>query len=249
MKSRSVYYIPLIALFVLAVVYQARTTDRRLRYLLRVTDAVEWPIDTRYASRVIGFVSPGAAEAGASKGDVIVSVNGRPFTGTGVLADSLAAARPGDSLNVVVTREGSAEEVNLTIPLIQRSDSPAGIKDWLLTGVIFIVMPNFCLLLGFWVAALRPRDHLAWLLLGLMLSFGQLGTGFDLTAWSGLTRDVAAFYYSLFESAWPIWMLLFGIYFPERLEVERRVPWLKWILIVPLAVFAIAHAIGTSWEQ
>ena len=36
-------------------------------------------------------------------------------------------------------------------------------------------------------------------------------------------------------------MLLFGIYFPERLNFDRRFPFLKWIMIVPLAVAGIAN--------
>lgn len=243
MKSRRAFYIPLAVLFIVAVVYQARTTERRIRYLMRTPDTVEWPIDTGLGSRVISYISMRAAAAGARTGDVLVSVNGRPYTGSGILADACAAARPGDSLSVVVSREGSAEELNLSIPVTGPSEDTASVTEWLLTGVLYVALPNFCLLLGFWVAVLRPRDHLAWILLGLMLSFGELGSGFDPVAWPGPMRYVAAAYYTFFESAWPIWMLLFGIYFPERLALDRKVPWFKWLLIVPLTFFAIAHVI------
>ena len=44
-------------------------------------------------------------------------------------------------------------------------------------------------------------------------------------------------------------MLLFGIYFPERWALDVKLPWLKWILIVPLAfqvlltLFGVVHVI------
>jgi hypothetical protein len=38
-------------------------------------------------------------------------------------------------------------------------------------------------------------------------------------------------------------MLLFGVYFPERLKFDRRWPWAKWILIIPLLVILFLNII------
>ncbi len=117
-----------------------------------------------------------------------------------------------------------------------------------------ILTPTFCLLLGFGVAAIRPRDPLAWLLLALMLSFGQMSTGSDLLfdillQWPSILRPAALFYHSLLGDTWALWILLFGIYFPERLDLDRRLPWLKWLLIAPLAVSALGMALSVAGDS
>jgi sigma-B regulation protein RsbU (phosphoserine phosphatase) len=93
--------------------------------------------------------------------------------------------------------------------------------------------------LGFWVAAVRVRDALAWLLLLLLLSLAEFGGG----SWRPLGRTdwfqlVATTYESLLSMLWPTSMLLFGIYFPERLPFDRRRPWAKWIVLGPLLAAA-----------
>jgi hypothetical protein len=72
--------------------------------------------------------------------------------------------------------------------------------NWILMASMTILTPAFCLLLGFFVTAIRPRDPLAWLL----LAAGHVASGGDPVQF-------------LFAGSWSIWILLFGIYFPERL--------------------------------
>jgi sigma-B regulation protein RsbU (phosphoserine phosphatase) len=38
-------------------------------------------------------------------------------------------------------------------------------------------------------------------------------------------------------------MLLFGIYFPHRLGIDHRAPWLKWLLIAPIAIWSVVNGI------
>ena len=73
-------------------------------------------------------------------------------------------------------------------------------------------------------------------------------TGFDMLAWKGLLRDVALAYHTGFMTLWSVFMLLFGIYFPERLALDRRWPWMKWILIAPLTVLAAAAVVSEIGE-
>src|SRR5258708_5161791 len=102
-----------------------------------------------------------------------------------------------------------------------------------------IVLPVFCLCLGFWVAAVRPSDPLAWLLLGLMMSFAHFVGS---TAWNWPMREVASVWNMLWAQSWPIWMLLFGIRFPEPSAFDRKRPWLKWLLAGPLIALAVLFA-------
>jgi len=54
---------------------------------------------------------------------------------------------------------------------------------------MFFLMPWLCIVLGFWVAALRPDDKRAWLVLGILLGMSGLGRAALLDpAPMGLTR-------------------------------------------------------------
>src|SRR5439155_6227645 len=109
-----------------------------------------------------------------------------------------------------------------------------------------VVLPVVSLTLGFAVAFLRPGDTRALLLLLMMLSFAQLpGTDVaDEAAWGPGWRVAGTFYDNVMADTWGIWMMLFGIAFPERLELDRRRPWLKWVVIGPLALAAVVQALA-----
>jgi sigma-B regulation protein RsbU (phosphoserine phosphatase) len=105
-------------------------------------------------------------------------------------------------------------------------------------------MPIICTALGFWVAAVRVRDGRAWLLLFLMLSVVEFAGGnfYFLYGRQDFSQPIAATYQPLLANLWPAAMLLFAIYFPDRLLLDRRVPWVKWLAITPVAV----RVIGTN---
>ena len=162
--------------------------------------------------------------------------------------------RFGDPLTVTIRRANAqaSERASITFPIGHEngdSDDLPTLGQWLFVIVVTMLIPIFCLLVGFSVAALRPRDPLAWLLLGLMLSFAQMPTAFDPLAWKGLLRDAAIVYYTGCRTLWSVFMLLFGIYFPERLKYDRRWPWAKWILIAPLTLFAVAVVLSDIGED
>lgn len=246
MNKRYLYYIPLALLFIIAIVYQARFTQGRLQYLLDAGERVRLPLGSEYLTQIISMTTPEAIEAGVHKGDRLLSVEGQPYTGRGQLFDKIYDARPGDALLVGIRHQESEglpdEEKRIIVQRASNKTSPP-IWEWLFVIVLSITTPTFCLLLGFFVAGLRPRDPLAWLLLGLMLSFGQVLLGSDSLEWKGWARNVMVAYQTFFQSAWGIWMLLFGIYFPERWNLDRRLPWLKWLLIVPIVIFILKDTI------
>lgn len=240
-------YIPLIALFVIAVLYQTKHTIDGLQEILSPTEQIQSPFSLKPLSQVIASVRPEAKQAGIREGDLLLSVNGRAMTGDAALIEPLKSARPGDPLIVRLQQtdeSGETQEREITIPLASRNTAPVGIGERLPIFIIFILMPILAMLLGFWVAAMRPQDPLAWVLLGLMLSFGQLG-GFEmeLYGWGSLLRDMLIVYHVFCAVLWPVWMMLFGIYFPERYSLDRRWPWVKWIFIIPLLLFTICSAI------
>ncbi len=246
MKNRYLYYIPLLLLFIIAAVYQARFTQGRIRYLLNLNERARPPLGTEYVGPAITFVNPEAEAAGIHKGDRLLAVDGQSYTGRDVLFDKIYDGRAGDTLTVRVQHqasEGLPDEDKRIAVRTAAANAPPTVWDWLFVIVLSISTPTFCLLLGFLVVSLRPRDPLAWVLLGLMLSFGQVMLGSDALEWKGALRDLMIGYQIFFASAWGLWMLLFGIYFPEKLNLDRRLPWLKWLLIVPQLFFIVKDTI------
>ncbi|MGB7925830.1 MAG: SpoIIE family protein phosphatase [Pyrinomonadaceae bacterium] len=244
MKSRYAYYIPLVALFVVATAYHLSSSVDIVRVLLYSTEQARAPFELQEVSAVIAEVQPEAEGAGLHTGDRLLSVDGQTYRGSAALDESLDKARPGDTLTVVVRHaetEGAAEQTS-TIPLAALRTSPHDIGEWVIRIVLLLLMPLFCLALGFWVAALRPRDPLAWLLLGLMLSFALFASPKG-TVGSGWLRDAGLVYKSFFTSSWSLWMMLFGIYFPERLSLDKRWPWAKWLFIIPIGCGVISSIV------
>jgi sigma-B regulation protein RsbU (phosphoserine phosphatase) len=156
------------------------------------------------------------------------------------------AARPGDTLPIRVQRLGSPDEIRSVIRL--EADQPGGRKlsNTLLAIALGIALPVVSLLLGFAVALRRPQDTRALVLLLMMMSFAQLpgSNAADEAAWGPGLRVFGTFFDEALQATWPIWMLLFAIAFPERLPLDRRHPWLKWIFVGPLAVFAVMKSVG-----
>lgn len=248
MNKRSFLYTVLAALFLVASIYQARFVQRRIQYLTNPGSFALSQISTSSARRIT-LLTRTAEDAGLRVGDELVAVEGRAYAGRGVLNDAMVGKRIGDPLTVTVRRASTltSEQESVTFPIGREkgdSDDLPSVGQWIFVVVVTMLIPIFCLIVGFSVAALRPRDPLAWLLLGLMLSFSQMPTGFDPLAWKGLLRDAALIYYTGIRTLWSVFMLLFGIYFPERLKYDRRWPWAKWILIVPLTLFAAAAVVS-----
>src|SRR5207249_3964243 len=128
-------------------------------------------------------------------------------------------------------------------------------RDW-----VFVVTSTFgvsivCIGLGFFVAFVRVRDPQAWILLLLLLGFSRLGGGTSVAYWGydDLLQPIGIIYMATAELLWPIGMILFGIYFGERLGIDRRFPWAKWLLLAPLLVANLLNAtlmflIAHHWE-
>jgi sigma-B regulation protein RsbU (phosphoserine phosphatase) len=185
-----------------------------------------------------------ATAAGLAKGDTAVSMEGRPLRGMGPLSSVVAEHRAGDAVPVVIERNGSP--ISVSIRLAPLSAQPLKVSEWVLTAFLYYLTPWFCLALGFTVAFLRPRDLLAWLLLLLMLSFKEVsqGDGFMQIAlgWPAWARPAAVFSHALLNGSWPLAMMLFGQYFPDRV---RKGLWNRvaiWVLGLPLAVTTVLVA-------
>jgi phosphoserine phosphatase RsbU/P len=121
----------------------------------------------------------------------------------------------------------------------------ADASQWILIFVLQVVTPLLCLSLGFYVVHERPWDRRAWLLLTLLISYAVFAIGTDtvdsVMSWPPVTRDLALSYRTFWAASWPVWMLLFAIYFPERAAADRRHPWIKWVVLTPVGVLCLLY--------
>src|SRR5215471_2746091 len=78
-----------------------------------------------------------------------------------------------------------------------------------------------------------------------MLSFAA-ATYPSAERWKAPLSDLGAAYYATLTISWPIWMLLFGIYFPEVFEQRswrERWRWVECAVVIPLACLTLIHII------
>ncbi len=192
------------------------------------------PFDFHDDGQTLNGVEKEAKAAGLSSGDFLLAINGVPFTGYDQFHRLVRQAKPGDALTFSVrTPAGKVREAHLRLAPREGPDWPLGGLVAFLTPVLGV--PLLGLLLGYWVVAARPRDLNAWLAFLLLAfpetSYGNLDWRFWPLPWYFLlflwNRVVQFFVFPA--------LLWFGLLFPERWRVDRRLPWFKYAV---LAVFA-----------
>ncbi|MGH9914244.1 MAG: hypothetical protein ACRD63_03030, partial [Pyrinomonadaceae bacterium] len=229
-------------IFLITAAYQIRHVFFVVGYMSGRIQSVEYPIGIGSDSPLITYISEEAKKSGVRSDDTLVAINARVYRSYTDLVRAVEYARPSDLLTVTVRHKNSkpAEET-VRIPLARRVITAS--DQWFFVIPLDLLLPLFCVVLGFWVVLIRPRDPLAWLLLALLLGFSQV-LGIGVENQDGTPGSNLAFTYKLvFRHTWPIWLFLLGLYFPSRLSFERRVPWLKWLLIVPLSILSIMQII------
>jgi sigma-B regulation protein RsbU (phosphoserine phosphatase) len=185
-----------------------------------------------------------AAAAGLHRGDTLVAINQRPYTGMAVFWQALREATPGSVMLVTVrSPEPNSPERTIALPIT------AGTRMLDSKPALFsfrIVVPAFCFVLGFWVVMVRPRDLSAWLLLGLLLGLGETLLEYPpLDDWAPAALKVVYTYYVLIATAVPTFLFLFGFFFPEPLPRFTRAgpwgKWLPWIVVIPHEIYALGY--------
>jgi sigma-B regulation protein RsbU (phosphoserine phosphatase) len=237
-------YVCLALLFALASVYQIRSVMYAFPNYFHLTVAA-YPFVADYEKGRPGlrFVTTAARQSGVRNNDTLLAVNGRPLTGLAVFGEAIRTAKPGETLTVQFLRPGETIPRSAAIPAQQATAPPISLSAASLLAVKLVV-PAFCILLGFWVTAVRPRDPSAWCLLFIMLFFSAFYSA-GVESWGPRVRDVAEGYRVAVDNAWPIFMLLFGVYFPEPFP-EKDPAWWRWskrIVITLLIVSCVMNVI------
>ncbi|HSU32626.1 MAG TPA: SpoIIE family protein phosphatase [Bryobacteraceae bacterium] len=247
-KKPTVQYSILTVLLIWAAVAQL-TASGFLIYLQVVSqDRTTPPFNIREYTRSVERVSPSYSSTGIKPGDEILDVDGRPVTGLEPIQKALLDARPGDVLRVTVLRSlpnGQKQTLQVPIRLHQVTSTAFG---WTITIGLNVVLPLSCLLLGFFVAFMRPLDPLAWITMAMLASFGQVVGIWSLWAVWSPWRELLLVYHGLLTNTWPIWMLLFGLYFPAPFGILQKHKWLSWVLALPF-IFLTAVELYGDLEQ
>ncbi len=232
-SSRSLYL--LLAAYILAsmtyyVANVAGFIDNYFDLHHRPRVPLTFDIDTQK----ITSVRPETQKSGVEKGDVLVSANGKPYTG---MASWLTLIHhdlhPGETLQVVVRKPNGAQKQAAIV--LTGNSGHAKFREWGSFLFIFGIPPLICLLVGYWVVAARPRDPFAWLIL-VILTFTETFFSIGSQWWPGAWDFYIQFWMQAVQSIVPLVLLLFGLYFPERWRLDRKLPWLKWLVIAPGAI-------------
>ncbi|MBM3728870.1 MAG: hypothetical protein FJW40_26020, partial [Acidobacteria bacterium] len=178
-----------------------------------------------------------AAGQGVANGDRILAVGDEEYTGQSTLFRRLARAAPGEFVLLTVDHPARGRRTAriLLAASTPRQPSPA---EWVGILCYDAAVPFFCVIFGFWIVLVRPRDPMAWLLFVILYGFGQ---SFDTTAarWPGGVRELVLMTHHLFGFVWPAALLFFGVYYPQPL----RPGWVRWLLLPP-GLFLAVHALG-----
>jgi len=253
MRAHALACSGLAALFLVTVTAFARDMYDSIDRVRHETEYARPPFYLGDANWGAVSLQPEAEAVGMRFGDAVLAVNGRPIVGFFVYYGTLRQARAGDRLRVQVQSPGPennpVRELSIDLRPYRSKSDPAGLPDYLGLAVAIVVLPVVCIALGFWVAAVRIGDRSAWLLLALLLSLpafiGGAGPewrfGRD-TLVQPLLTGFGAFWSVMAAPA----LMLFGIAFPERLPLDRRFPWLKWIVAGHLVLVATVAAIGNG---
>lgn len=230
MKLNSIRGPLLLAVFVFSMGYFAGGVYGVFDFLLNATRQAALPLDFGYGGARIFGIPKKAWDLGIRRGDVLLEMDGRPFAGYTDMCEAVSKRKPGDLMPVTIRRASDGSIAHLQIPLEPRVDGSIPVWTWLWKITTQILFPLFCMLTGFWVVLNRYRDLSAWLLLFILLASATL---LPTATWTGYWSAAANGWDALLGTMLPGMMMLFAIYFPDRLGIDRKRPWLKWIVLLP----------------
>lgn len=198
------------------------------------------PFYTYQFSKTISEIPASYRGSGLETGDQLVELDGRPVYGEDQLDLVRFGSHPGETLVVTVRRAANGPSRQINVP-VKLHRAPT---QWIRVLVLSVFLPLGCLIVGFYIAFARPRDPLAWITLAMLASFGQVaGSG---VSWfiSPPWRELLFVYHAILSTSWPLWLLLFALYFPAPYAAWKRLSWLNWVFALPSAILAVLEIYG-----
>lgn len=213
--------------------------------LLALLFGIVGALDVRLAVTTIQFVShPEAVHyrlpvtaslivnvdsfGGLQRGDRLLAVDGTEVASMGQVHRALIRRPVGPPVPLTVERQGRRIEV--TAPT-RPYPAPIGLREKIWAVVQNIVVPWFCILLGFFIVYRLPTERMAWLVLLMLLAQSQFNSFlFQVDGWppfwSGLLRLFNRGIGQFSAAAW----LWFGLDFGTERNPRRLLAWLRWPL-------------------
>ncbi len=228
-KSPAGPYLVLILLAVISMGYYIAGALALREEFFHSARYTRMPFDFGSDAQTLTDLSKEAKAAGLSAGDVVLSFGGAQLTGVAQMLNLLRQMKPGDGLPVEVrTRGGQIRQAIIRLAPREGPDFTLGGYIALLTPVLGV--PLLGLIVGYWVAAARPRDLNAWLVL-ILLAFPETSFGnLDWSFWPNPWYAILGLWNITLQSFVFVALLWFGISFPERWRLDRRWPWVKWLV-------------------
>ena len=190
-------------------------------------------------------VSGSAKRMGMHVGDHIISIGGQTVSSESKFYNMIRSHQPGDQMAVMIMpKDGTRPQMEM-VPLSPLQTTALTAANILFEALI-VLMSLFCVAVGVYVAAIRPYDVRALILLGLLLGVAGLVSVANASAFPPSLLEFVAIYRVLVPTTWPIWMFLFALYFPHSFRWDRHRPWIKYLLIVPLLVNAFLMTIDQA---
>ena len=204
-------------------------------------------------------VLPGrnAELAGLRPGDEILAINNAKLDTLTPYYEQVGRGKPGDTLNFLVRRPGEGSP--RSVPVVLEPPLPLEIfRDLTPSRIVILEImlsyPFVFLLVGLAVLFLKIEDRNAWLLALVFAGFIAL-PDIPPAAIHPAFRGFLMSYHSVLADLLPALLYFFLAVFPAPSPLERRVPWLKGVLLVGAAAclardlwtLAVANAYQTIW--
>ena len=228
-------------LLVLAGLFAAATVVYSVAwmYYVRASITVEVGMDTSPVPSGIRvkdvWPDTPAQRAGLRADDTIIAINGQQVAeqqGVNTLNVIWYHSRPGETVALTVRRTGSEQPMVIS-PTFRKLKGAGDTASLARRGASEVLgfYPLLFLVVGLAVLFLRIEDRNAWLL---ALVFAGLiaqpaAWGFSLAP--PALRFACFFYASVMKALLPGLFYFFFAVFPTRSPIDRRMPWLKWLLL------------------
>lgn len=252
-RSRTLYSL-LFLYIAVSLTYQIVASVSLIVGYFDLRHQVSEPFQIDFEQPIVTGGTPTSKQVGLAVGDKIESINGASYTGRALWQRIRWYAHPGDILRLGVRRKDGAS-TTISVPLAGYSKgalSNEALNDIHIGEVAFvvflhIVVPLFCLALGYWVALARPQDPNAWFIL-VLLSYPEAFISVSTyNWWPGIWFALRLEWHLILETLAPVALLWLGLLFPERSHIDTRLPWLKWF-VSAVAACGLAIALATDYS-
>jgi sigma-B regulation protein RsbU (phosphoserine phosphatase) len=248
-RSARLQYFLLAVVAALALLHAYGAAIRDFNVFVHGQSIVRAPFESGARLATTTYLREEALAAGLKPFDTILTINGQPYTSRSMLVGQIGRASPGDPMTITY-HHGSDPAIKSTSIRLAAIQSQKLSPFQISVNFVFAVLPFFCLLIGLWVVFARPRNLNAWLILGILGYFDALIINPTLIVGPyllplALTWNIVA------QAAMPICLMFFGVYFPDRSKTDIKLPWVKWVIAIPLILLCSTDFIanyGDMWS-